>query len=148
MYYSEALFDDAVSVRQIFMRGLPLRERLLLRLGWTKIVPIMIAGMDLGPAQGAESQAVLASELDWLDTLLADGRSYLSGRRFSRADLTAASLLAPLVNPPEHPTYAELYVPPNLAATLEQWRTRPILEWVLRIYAQERAGPGPDNLQA
>ena len=138
MYYSEALIKDAVSVRQIFMRGLPLRERLLQHLGWAKIVPMMIAGMDLGPAQGAESQAVLAGELDWLDTLLADGRNYLSGKRFSRADLTAASLLAPLVNPPEHPTYSELYVPPMLAAQLDKWRTRPILEWVLRIYAKER----------
>jgi glutathione S-transferase len=48
---------------------------------------------DIGPEAACDSRSMLASELDWLDTKLADGRSYLAGNRFSRVDLTVASLL-------------------------------------------------------
>jgi glutathione S-transferase len=77
-------------------------------------------------------------ELDWLDGLLADGRPYLTGTQFTRTDVTAASLLAPLVNPPKHPTYAALTLPPTLEATLKDWRTRPILRWVGEVYVRQR----------
>ena len=137
-YYSDALFNAPGSVRPIFSRDLALLPRLAVTLGWRKIVPKMIAGMDLGPAQGAQSREHLLGELDWLDSLLSDGRTYLSGDSFTRADLTAASLLAPLVNPPQHPTYSGLVVPPTLAAEIAQWCERPALQWVSRVYAHNR----------
>jgi Glutathione S-transferase, C-terminal domain len=56
---------------------------------------------DLGPGAAAESRARLETELDWLDGKLADGRAYLAGDRFSRADLTVASLLANFARPKE-----------------------------------------------
>ena len=139
-YYSDALFSDPASVRPIFTRDLAALPRMAVTLGWSQIVPRMIAGMDLGPAQGAHSRERLLDELDWLDGLLSDGRPFLTGDRFTRADLTAASLLAPLVNPPQHPTYAGLAIPPILQAQIAAWADRPVLNWVRRIYATERAG--------
>ena len=65
----------------------------------------MIRGLDLGTEQGQDSRQIIDAELDWLDEMLADGRDYLVGDRFSRADLTAASLVSTLALPPEHPTY-------------------------------------------
>jgi glutathione S-transferase len=137
-YYSDALLSDPGSVRPIFSRDLALLPRLAVTLGWSKIVPRMIAGMDLGPAQGLQSRDKLLGELDWLDRLLADGRAYLTGDQFTRADLTAASLLAPLVNPPQHPTYAGLAMPPALAQEIAAWRERPALQWVSAVYASNR----------
>ena len=137
-YYSAALLSEPELVRPIFSRDLALVPRLAVMLGWSKIVPKMIAGMDLGPAQGAQSRDRLVGELDWLDGLLGDGRAYLCGERFTRADLTAASLLAPLINPPQHPTYAGLVIPPMLEQDIAQWRQRPALQWVRRVYADNR----------
>lgn len=137
-YYSTALFEDPAAVRPIFMAGLPWMQKLALRLAWGKIVPMMINGMDLGPAQGEQSRAKVMGELDWLDGLLADGRRYLVGDSFSRADLTAASLLAALAAPPQHPTYAKLHVPAGLEPTLAELRERPVTRWVGRMYAEER----------
>lgn len=137
-YYSDALLSDPGAVRPIFTRDLALLPRLAVTFGWGKIVPRMIAGMDLGPAQGAQSRERLLGELDWLDGLLADGRAYLTGDGFTRADLTAASLLAPLVNPPQHPTYAGLAMPLALQEDIARWRTRPLLQWVSRVYASNR----------
>jgi glutathione S-transferase len=137
-YYSDALLSDPASVRPIFSRDLPLFPKLAVTLGWSRIVPRMISGMDLGVEQGAESREILSGELDWLDGLLRDGRAYLTGDGFTRADITAASLLAPLVQPPKHPSYADLALPKDLATTIPAWRSRPILKWVQRVYAEHR----------
>lgn len=137
-YYSDALFNDPASVRPIFSRDLPLLQRIGVTLAWPKIVPIMIKGMDLGGRQGLESRDILLRELDWLDGLLSDGRPFLHGDGLTRADITAASLLAPLVNPPKHPVYASLQIPKALAATIADWQDRPSLKWVKQIYARYR----------
>ena len=137
-YYSDALFSDPASVRPIFSRDLPFIQKAAVTLGWTKIVPMMIKGMDLGEAQGLRSYNKLAAELEWLDGLLADGRAYLTGETFTRADLTAASLLAPLVTPAKHPTYAALSLPKRLAETIKSWHNRPILRHVSTVYDKHR----------
>jgi glutathione S-transferase len=137
-YYSEALLLQPQAVRPIFAQGLPWNERIILRIAWREICRHMIRGMDLGAAQGLESRQIIESELDWLDGLLADGREHLVGERFSRADLAAASLLAPLALPPQHPSYHRLQLPPGVAADLEKWQRRPSLRWVGEIYRNYR----------
>jgi glutathione S-transferase len=137
-YYSDALLNDPASVRPIFSRDLPFLPRLAMRAAWPKIVPVMIRFMDLGKSQGLESRDILLRELDWLDGILADGRPFLVGGALSRADITAASLLAPLVSPLQHPTYAALKLPDALAATVAGWQDRRSLTWVENIYAQCR----------
>ncbi len=137
-YYSDALFTAPQSVRPIFSRDLPLLPKMAVTLGWSKIVPRMIAGMNLGPVQGQQSRAILAGELDWLDGLLSDGRPYLTGDHFTRADITAASLLAPLASPAEHPTYAGIAFPDGVAQTMAEWSDRPILRWVRSTYQHHR----------
>jgi glutathione S-transferase len=142
-YYSDALLTDPASVRPIFSRDLPLFQKAAVTLGWSKIVPLMIKGMDLGPDQGAASGKILEAELDWLDAMLADGRRYLTSDHLTRADIAAASLLAPLVNPAEHPTYGTLSLPPTFAARIAAWESRPILRWVRDVYARDRRVPYP-----
>ncbi|MBC7620264.1 MAG: glutathione S-transferase C-terminal domain-containing protein, partial [Candidatus Saccharibacteria bacterium] len=107
-------------------------------LGWPAIVQMMIKGMDLGRKQGAESRAILDQELAWLDALLADGRPYLTGPTWTRADLTAASLLAPLVAPQEHPVVQALEFPAIVASAMKEWAQRPSLQFVNRAYALHR----------
>jgi len=137
-YYSEALLVQPQAVRPIFSLGLSLPHRVLLRFIWGRICQSMIAGMDLGSRQGLESRQIVVAELDWLDALLADGRRFLAGDQFSRADLTAASLLAPLAMPDEHPSYRHLQIPPGAAADLVSWEKRPSVIWVKDIYRRFR----------
>ncbi len=70
----------------------------------------MFRAMDLGLAQGQESRAILD------------------------ADLTAASLLTPLVSPKEHPLDGELVFPAAVASTMQAWAERPSL-WNCAEYA-------------
>lgn len=137
-YYSDALINDPGSVRPIFSDGLPLWQRAAVTLGWSRIVPLMVKAMDLGPEQGLQSRAVLEAELAWLDGLLADGRPYLQGSEFTRADLTAAALLAPLVAPKEHPVVHAVVFPKAVSESMRAWAPRPALQFVRRMYAAHR----------
>jgi glutathione S-transferase len=137
-YYSDALTNAPASVRPIFSNGLPLWQRMAVTIAWPRIVPMMLKGMDLGPAQGLQSQAILEGELAWLEGLLADGRPYLTGNRWSRVDLTAASLLAPLAGPKEHPVVSAVVFPPNVSKVMQAWAQRPALRYVRDMYTRHR----------
>ena len=93
---------------------------------------------DIRPGAASESRAQLESELDWLDAKLSDGRFYLAGDRFSRADLTVASLLAGFARPKEMSVDHGLAFPDALAADIERWRTRPLMQWVIEQYRRHR----------
>lgn len=137
-YYSEAIVEHPDSVLPIFARDLEPSEGRALHESWPLVCRLMTGAMDLGPEQWHESRRIVEGELDWLDGLLSDDRRFLLGDRFSRADITAASLLAPLALPKEHPTYGMLEVPPRARADLAQWGERPTLAWVRRIYREHR----------
>ena len=137
-YYSEALVEHPDTVLPIFTRDLAPVEAQSLEQSWALVRKLMIGAMDLGPEQWQQSRQVVEGELDWLDGLLADGRRFLLGDRFSRADMTAASLLAPLALPKEHPTYGMLEVPPRARVDLDRWAGRPTLSWVRGIYHDQR----------
>lgn len=137
-FYSEALLDYPHTVRPIFVRDLTPIQQKLTNVTWGMIRNVMIKRMDLGHSQGLESRQLVEQELDWLDQLLADGRSYLNGDRFTRADITAASLLAPLVRPEEHPTYAHIELSPNVAVDCTAWRARRCMQWAKELYRKYR----------
>ena len=137
-YYSEALVEYPKTVRPMFTRDLPLRKKLLISMAWGKIRGLMIARMNLGRKQGQESRDITEGELDWIDGLLSDGRKYLVGDEFSRADMAVASLLAPLALPPQHPTYGKIKHPPRMAKDVSEWQQRPSIKWVRDIYAEYR----------
>lgn len=137
-YYSEALVKYPETVRPIFTENLPIMQKILVGATWGVVRKRMIELMNLGPEQGQESKRIVDGELRWVDEMLSDGRQFLVGEEFSRADLAAASLLAPLARPKEHPTYASLTLPPSLTSDLANWENRPSLKWVREIYAEYR----------
>ncbi|NNL57135.1 MAG: glutathione S-transferase [Pseudomonadales bacterium] len=138
MFYSEALVEHSATVKPIFTKDLASAQRLIINTIWPLVRKKMISAMDLGAAQGKASQAILEQELDWLDQLLADGRPYLVADHFSRADLTAASLLARLAGATQHPQAAHLILPPGIAATAQQWSERPVMQWIRELYQKHR----------
>ena len=97
---------------------------------------------DITPDAASESRAKLESEMSWLDSMLADGRTYLAGDRFSRADLTVTSLLAPFARPEEMATFRDLPLTDALAVDCERWRDRPVMRWSLAQYQRHRVSKG------
>ena len=105
---------------------------------WPVSRRLMMRAMDVRENAAAESRAILEGELDWLDKHLADGRPYLAGDRFSRADIAVASLLAPVARPKGMPIFAHMVVPEALMADHRRWRERPIMRLVAELYRSAR----------
>jgi glutathione S-transferase len=95
----------------------------------------------VGPeAAAAESRARIAAALDRLEAELdAGGGDYLVGDRFSVADLTAAALFAPVVDPPKAPLTPD--PPPALAEYRDSLRERRGFAWVEETFARHRGEP-------
>ncbi len=80
------------------------------------------------------SRDVLATALDRIESER-EGGDYLVGGSFTVADLTAASLLYPMVWPPQFPY--ELPDPPRWEF-LEPIRDHPALDWIAEIWRRHR----------
>lgn len=138
LFYSEAVVEYPAMVAPLLASSLGSLRKLAFRATWPAMRALMIRGMDLGPEQRDASRDIIDQELDWLETQLSDGRAYLVGDAFTRADLTAASLLSPIALPDAHPFYSRIESPPKFAADLARWGDRPALAWVRGLYARHR----------
>ena len=74
-----------------------------------------------------------------IDDLLADGRSYLVGNVFSIADISIASLLAPVYTPSEHRVYASQQFQHSLASQQAEFRDYASFAWMQDLYRELRA---------
>lgn len=92
------------------------------------------------PEKVRASRTQALASLDRLEQLIeGDPQRRLVGKTLTVADITAASLLAPLVNPPESPWPA--HKQPRCAALDElraSLRTRPVGQWLLARYQHDR----------
>jgi len=137
-FYSETLLDHSQHVKAVFLVNQSPGNRIFVTLAWPFLRRKMIEAMDIGEEQGRESRDILESELNWLEGLLADGRPYLAGDTFTRADIAACALLARLASAQEHPYARTAFVPPRLAEQQAAWRDRPVLKWVRAVYRKHR----------
>jgi glutathione S-transferase len=80
-------------------QGVPRWEALALRGGLPLAKRFISHALNISPGIDLEDEIVVWSEFDEVAALLADGRPYLMGERFTAADLTFAALAAALILP-------------------------------------------------
>jgi glutathione S-transferase len=121
-------------------QGVPTAERL----AWPIMLPVTRALMRRSmriTAEGAKrSQERIEHVFGEVGALLADGRHYLAGDRLSAADITFASLAAPVLLPPEYFTHLPRTEdwPTEAAAQIRAWHETPAGAFGLRIYRDHR----------
>ena len=142
--YLAALFRDPGLTLKVYGAGFPAPLRAAAKL--SQPVSDRMARRRYGmSAQGVERahRQVLAA-LDLVDSRLEGAGEYLVGDAFSVADLTAAALLAPLVQPPEHPD--AWWTETDEVQGLEDLRAahgdRPAWRWVREMYRRHRLPAG------
>lgn len=92
---------------------------------------------NISDARLEQDRATVAAALDRIEQQR-QGRAYLVGDGFSVADLTAAALMAPVLQPPEiqYPLAVEL--PGYLREYRDAVRRHPAMQWAAGIYRQHR----------
>ena len=136
-FYSEAIIEQPNLVKPIFLRDISVWEKLKFSIKWPVIKKLMIKRMDLGREQGSESFEIVKQELAWLDQLIKNS-NFLNGEKLSRADITAAALLAPAIHPPNHPTSQYINLPPRVKEQTKELAQTAVWPWVEEIYTNYR----------
>lgn len=95
----------------------------------------MISILDINKQTAQLSKEHLAQAIDKIYKHL-DGREFLVGNQFTRADLTAASLLAPLVKPGKYGLDWPEKLPDELEVFIENRNNK--LQWVRGLYDHYR----------
>jgi glutathione S-transferase len=109
-----------------------------LRASWPLTAYLM--RYNIGFTDGDQAQGITRIDqvMEALDAKLSDGRQFLVGEQFSIADISAASILAPTLMPPEHPLYSCATFVGRLAEQAKQFEHHPSYHWMRKIYQQYR----------
>jgi len=120
--------------------GVPAWQRRGLPLAYPLVSRIIDRYLDITPANAERSEAEVRATFDRVAERLGDGRPYLCGERFSAADLTFASLSAPLLMPPEYgvPLPQPDELPPAMAAKVRELRAHPAGAHAMKMFRLER----------
>ena len=147
--YAGLLADSQSGIRDVLLRGTDTLQAAMVRLAWPILRSVMVAGMDARPQFLPKLLAKVEHELDWFDRVITERKRHLVGQEFGRADLTAASLLAPLALPDVDPVKsisAGIRWPRSLEPSIMKWSDRPALKWVHQVYHAHRAPLSPRTL--
>lgn len=134
---------DAALTRRALTVGVTARQRVAFSVGRPVIAAAMRRGMNITAESARRSRAKIDDMFARADALLADGRPFLTGDRFTAADLTFAALAAPLVGVDGYgPTHVPLPAFDALPAALREdarsLQARPAGALVARLYRDER----------
>lgn len=131
-------FEDPRTVVDLWTLDATLAQRRFVSAAFPILRSVFKLKQGMRAAQIVRSRDAIGETLDDLDARLADGREYLVGDRLSAADITACSLLAPLIGPDEHAIYSRADFRATMAPLVSQWLERPAAQWVRRRYRTRR----------
>jgi glutathione S-transferase len=130
------VMDYPQLVRSLWCQGVPWYERLFFPIvfRWMRSNVVQMYGIDRGSANTANQK--ICDIFNTVDLLLADGRNYLVGDRFSAADLAFATLAAAVVLPTGYgiilPELSQF--PSEMAEQIQLWQSTLAGKFVLQLY--------------
>jgi glutathione S-transferase len=137
LIYVHMLRDKPLALR-FNNDGVPAWEERVVRYAWPAMGAVIRRALAIEPRSEAEDELAVWAELDFVASLLADGRPYLCGERFTAADLTFASLAAPVLVPAVYgvalPQPAQMRA--DTAALVQRAREHPAGAFALERFAR------------
>lgn len=134
-YGHHTLLKNSDMMIGFFAKGGPFWAKPYLKVVYPKLSRTMRKLMDINEATAAKSRQSMLMALERLNDTL-DEKNYLVGERFSRADLTAAALLAPLFMPLKYGLDWPEKLPEPLQSEVDA--LEPQLVWAKKMYQQHR----------
>ena len=125
---------------RLWSTGAPPLERRVVGLAYPVLARFMARALALTPRSTETALAETHAAFDHVEKLLADGRRYLTGDRFTAADLAFAALVGPAVLPEGcgGPLPAPGELPAQMRQEHERLRAREAGAFALRLYRDDR----------
>lgn len=133
-------FEHTETILEMWTRFASPFETRVVRWSYPLIKAVFKIKLNINAAAAQRAEQRIDTALRWLEDQIAQGRTHLVGDQLTVADITAASLLAPMACPLEHPVYGAPSFRSKMLPTQALWRDRPGLAWVRQMYARHR-GP-------
>ena len=140
-----AVYDDVLrlpraQLAELLGKDAPNWEKRVARMATPVIGGMIRRGLRVTPPEVKRSKEMVETIFAEIEALLADGRRYLTGDRFTAADLTFAALAAPVVYPDRYASYAAplAELPPAITDVVHRHRDRPAGAFAMRMYAEHR----------
>lgn len=134
------LLPERGLVRQVMIRGVPSFEAALLPVILPGVAKVIRMALRITPESAARSIERVRALFKEIDARLEDGRVFLIDERFTAADLTFASLAAPVLFPSgygaAYPALDE--VPASMREVVLRLRDTAAGQFALRLYREER----------
>ncbi len=122
------------------LAGVPEWERRSFRVAGRALDPVIRRYLGVDEEAAVQALRNVEATFDEIAGLLSDGRPFLTGERFTAADLTFAALSAPVTIPDGYgsplPPLEEM--PPAMTREVERLRSHPAGVFAARLYADER----------
>lgn len=131
-------FEHTETVLALWTRFASPFETRVVRFAYPLIKCIFKIKLNINAAAAERAERRIDTALKWIEERLAQGHDYLVGSQFTVADITAASLLAPMACPLEHPVYGEPSFRDKMTSQQAMWQNRPGLDWVRDMYKRHR----------
>ncbi|MGB1309896.1 MAG: glutathione binding-like protein, partial [Leucothrix sp.] len=125
------LLDHRNIILPMMTQDCPWYSSVMMKAGYPKMASAMRHLMKINVESAEEAKQKISTALDNLTETLGD-REFLVGESFTRADLSVAALLAPLLMPQGYGVDWPEKVPEPLAGQIKSFQGR--LGWVGHIY--------------
>ena len=136
LYYH--LLPDRRRALNFFLQEAAWHERPLFSLGYPRLRQTLAQAMNANAHAAWRAEQRLRGALDALEETL-EGRRFLVGGSFSRADLAACALLSPLCLPDDPKASAQF--PAAVLRFRDELKGRPLFHWTRDVYGGNRRPP-------
>jgi glutathione S-transferase len=131
------LLANRRTIVDLWSQGGPVWSRPFLNLSYPLLAKGVARKYKVRPDKVAQAKDLFRKTFDTFNVIFRDN-PYVIGDHITRADVTLASLLAPLCCPQEHVTRWPATMPEEIAKFQNEFRGHPTWNFVLRLYHQQR----------
>ncbi len=137
--YFQAL-KKPLQVPIVWGKHAPLLETIGCAIAFPYTVNLVRKKYKISPEEAANSLQIIREIFGSIERRLQTGREYLVGDSFSAADLTFASLAAPVLRPNNHPFYSSKIekIDRQVAEVIEELRETTAGKFALSLYREQR----------